>query len=345
MFFWFLAFIIFVILIFNVVGFVISVPGYKGEVSDHFNGRVFINPGKVKAKGLKDIIRWAASRKRESWKELSVISQGKPPDSIFNDGIKITFVNHSTFLIQMAGVNILTDPIWSQRTSPVRFAGPKRVRPPGILFEDLPAIDFVIISHNHYDHLDAPTMKKLILQHNPQVITPLGVGQFIESLGSKRVSDMDWWQTVEMLNGLKISCVPAQHFSGRGTNDRDATLWCGYVITLEGENIYFAGDTGYGGFFKEIRERYGDMKISFIPIGAYLPRWFMSPIHISPEEAVKVHRDVGSQTSIAMHFGTFPLADDGQFQPVAELKKAIENSGIDKASFKIINEGASIVLN
>lgn len=342
---WFLGFIIFALLIFNGVGFLISAPRYQGEMTDHFNGKIFMNPGDVKAKGLKDVIKWATNRNRQPWRTLTNVKPGLKPASKVVEGIKITFVNHSTFLIQVAGLNILTDPIWSDRTSPVQFAGPKRVRPPGILFEDLPHIHYVLVSHNHYDHLDVTTMKKLIKHHDPEIFTPLGVAKFVEKLGSVKVIDLDWWNEWEMVHELRIASVPAQHFSGRGTYDRDATLWCGYIIMHGEHNIYFVGDTGYGDFFKDIKKVYGSMKVSLIPIGAYLPNWFMSPIHISPEEAVKVHKDVQSETSVAMHFGTFPLADDGQEQPAKDLKIAIQKAELDETSFKVMREGESIVLN
>ena len=342
---WIFALVFLILFVFNVVGFLISAPKYSGEISDHFNGKTFENPGNVKAKGLKDVIKWSVNRNRQPWQEVAYIQQGPKPDSRIEEGIKITFVNHSTFLIQVGGLNILTDPIWSDRTSPVQFAGPKRVRPPGILFTDLPKIDYIIISHNHYDHLDVPTMKKLIEQHDPKIITPLGVARYVEKLGSGKATDMDWWDELGLDHGLKIACVPAQHFSGRGTYDRDATLWCGYIIMHGESNIYFVGDTGYGNFFKEIKDTFGRMSVSLIPIGAYLPQWFMSPIHISPEEAVKVHQDVESEISIGMHFGTFPLADDGQHQPIEDLHKALKNAGINDGSFKVIREGESIILN
>ena len=342
--FWFLASLLFLVLVFNVVGFVLSAPGYKGEISDHFNGKVFVNPGSVKAKGLGDVIKWSTNRKRQPWEEITDVKKWPKPVSRFDEGIRITFVNHSTFLIQVAGINILTDPIWSQRTSPVQFAGPKRMRPPGISFEDLPRIDYVIISHNHYDHLDVGTMKMLIKGHDPHVITPLGVGKFVKNLGSDRVKDLDWWQASDLNQEVKITSVPAQHFSGRGTRDRDATLWCGYVISSGIGSIYFAGDSGYGSFFKEIGRKFENIKVSLIPIGAYLPRWFMSPIHISPAEAIKVHNDVNSELSIAMHFGTFPLADDGQFQPVEDLKSTLNEAGISTDRFVILEEGQDIIV-
>lgn len=341
---WFLALLFFVLLVFNLVGFFISAPSYKGVVSDHFDGKTFQNPGHVKAKGLKDVIRWSTNRQRQKWKKIASAPVGTKPLDKITEGTKLTFINHSTFLIQVDGLNILTDPIWSERTSPFQFAGPKRMRPPGIRFDDLPPIDFVLLSHNHYDHLDVPTMKKLIKCHDPQIITPLGVGALVKAIGSIKYTDLDWWDSHKLRDNVVVNSVPAQHFSGRGTYDRDATLWCGYVISSSIGNIYFAGDSGYGDFFQEIGNTYGKMKVSMIPIGAYIPRWFMSPIHISPEEAVKVHKEVKSELSIGMHFGTFPLADDGQTQAVEELKKALKIHEMTDEEFIILNEGNSLMI-
>jgi L-ascorbate metabolism protein UlaG (beta-lactamase superfamily) len=330
---WLFITLLTVILMFNLGGYYFSAPKYKGFVTDHFNGKTFINPGSVKAKGLADVLRWAMNRKPEPWTENMDLKYGEEPVERNAEGIRITFVNHSTFLIQVDGVNILTDPVWSERCSPIPFVGPKRMRPPGIRFEDLPPIDVVILSHNHYDHLDVPTMKKLIKTHDPEIMTPLGVGAFIKQLGSDRTRDLDWWEEASLPSNLSVVAVPAQHFSGRGTFDRDATLWCGYIIKSKSGNIYFAGDSGYGEFFKTIGERYGEMAISLIPIGAYLPQWFMSPIHISPQVAVQVHKDVNSKISLGMHFGTFPLADDGQGQPESDLNEAIKKAGLAQGEF------------
>ena len=321
------------------VGYFISGPKYKGPVSDHFDGRRFINPGSIKAKGFREVLKWMVARKQGEWKEVPA-GHGEKPASHFDNGIRITFVNHSTFLIQVDGVNILTDPVFSERTSPVQWAGPRRMRPPGILLEDLPAIDVLILSHNHWDHLDIAAVKKIHALHHPKIITPLGVKAFLDREGVTGAKDIDWWQEVEINTLLKIQSVPAQHFSGRGTFDRDATLWCGYVIHRRGGNIYFAGDTGYNDqTFKEIGERCAPIQVALLPIGAYKPKWFMSPIHCSPEEAVKIHREVRSKNSIATHFGTFPLADDGQTDPVAELNKALQEAGIDSETFLVLKEG------
>ena len=322
------------------VAYFISAPGYKGPVSGHFDGKRFINPGGVKAKGFPDVLKWMSQRKRGVWKPNMLVAPGAKPVDKVTDGIKVTFVNHSTFLIQLGGLNILTDPVWSERTSPFTFAGPKRMRPPGIRFEDLPRIDVVLLSHNHYDHLDIRTVVRINERFHPRFVQPLGVGEYLNQYGIAVNADLDWW-TSSAVGELTIHAVPAQHFSGRGTFDRDATLWCGYVISSIEGNIYFAGDSGYNHkTFKEIGEKFHP-DLSIIPIGAYKPEWFMSPIHCSPAEAVQIHIDLGTRQSIASHFGTFPLADDGFTDPVMELKASLHKKGIPDEKFIALEEGVA----
>jgi L-ascorbate metabolism protein UlaG (beta-lactamase superfamily) len=248
-------------------------------------------------------------------------------------------VNHSTFLIQVDGINILTDPVWSERVSPFTFTGPRRMRPPGVKFEELPRIDLVLLSHNHYDHLDVATLKRIHDKYNPQYIVPLGVSAYLRSKKIDLVRELDWWQKVSFGTNFNIEAVPAQHFSGRGTLDRDKTLWCGYAIHGDHGNIYFAGDTGYNPeTFKEIGRR-TNPTLAIIPIGAFKPEWFMSPIHCSPDEAVEIFKDLGSPQTIASHFGTFPLADDGVDDPIDGLKNALKLNGIPEDKFLVLKEG------
>ena len=325
------------------VGYYLSGPVYRGAVSDHFNGKQFTNPTGLKAKGLSDVLQWMIQRKPGPWKERKDIPYGDKPVSS-SEELRITYINHSTFLIQLSGLNILTDPVWSERTSPFQFAGPKRMRPPGIRFEDLPKIDVVLLSHNHYDHLDLPVVKKIFEIHHPKIITPLGVNAFLKLNGIIGNGDLDWWDEVSLNDALKIQAVPAQHFSGRGTFDRDATLWCGYVIKRKEGNVYFVGDTGYNEkTFKEIGDRCAPIHVALVPIGAYKPQWFMSPIHCSPEEAVKIHLEVKAKVSIANHYGTFPLADDGEEDPKEELVKAVEKFNLSKDQFLLLKEGHPVV--
>jgi L-ascorbate metabolism protein UlaG (beta-lactamase superfamily) len=214
------------------------------------------------------------------------------------------------------------------------------MRPPGIRLEDLPHIDLILLSHNHYDHLDIETMQKLYVKFQPKIYTSLGVSAFLNEYGISNSADMDWWEEISIGGNLKLAAVPAQHFSGRGMLDRDATLWCGFVIKRVEGNIYFAADSGYHEtLFKEIGGRYAPIRLAMLPIGAYKPRWFMSPIHTSPDEAVKMHIDLKADLSIATHFGTFPLADEGKDEPVADLKAALQVAAIAPEKFIVLEEG------
>jgi len=339
-----LGLVILPLMVMVIIGAVLSGPRYRGPVTDHFDGSKFLNPGKVKAEGGLAVLKWMFTRKPGPWAETKTENFGKHPLAHFKGGIRITFINHSSFLIQVDGVNILTDPVWSKRVSPFTWSGPKRMRPPGLRFGDLPRIHVVLLTHNHYDHLDVQTMRMVWVSHHPQIIVPLGVKRFLDKNHIGAAFEMDWWQEIQLENKLTINCVPAQHFSGRGLLDRDATLWCGYVITTTAGRIYFAGDTGYNeNTFKEIARRFAPFKLSMIPIGAYKPKWFMSPIHVSPEEAVKIHLDVKSETSIGMHFGTFPLADDGGDDPKNDLNEALYNYKIAREEFLILQEGEARV--
>jgi L-ascorbate metabolism protein UlaG (beta-lactamase superfamily) len=342
-----LLILIFVALLFVVVsstiGFFLSAPRYKGPVSDHFDGHKFFTPGGAAAKGLPEVLKWMLGRKASPWIADNNIGYGQAPPPRIGRGARITFVNHSTFLIQVDGINILTDPVWSERTSPFQWAGPRRKRPPGIRFEDLPKIDLILLSHNHYDHLDIATLKRLYQKHRPHIVTALGIKPYLTLHGINDTTELDWWKEWIMNDGLKIRCVPAQHFSGRGMYDRDATLWCGFAVIRMGGNIYFAGDSGYQEkMFREIGERCSPIHVALIPIGAFKPEWFMSPIHCSPKEAVKIHKDLGSNLSIGTHFGTFPLADDNSEDAISELAEARKSQGVSDDQFITLKEGEAI---
>jgi L-ascorbate metabolism protein UlaG (beta-lactamase superfamily) len=204
----------------------------------------------------------------------------------------------------------------------VEFTGPKRHHAPGIRFDDLPPIDVVLVSHNHYDHMDVPTLDRLKREHQPRIFTGLGNSAFL-----KGAVDLDWWQSAEIGPDVRIHAVPAQHFSSRGLSDRDANLWCGYVIEAPGGPIYFAGDTGWGSHFAKIRERFGAARLALLPIGAFRPEWFMCAVHISPREAVRAAEALGAETSIPMHYYTFHLGDDGQDEPAEVLRSELAAGG------------------
>lgn len=323
----------------------LSAPVYRGPVSDHFDGKKFFNPAGYEAQGFRAVLKWMTSRKPGQWSQ-QVAAPGARPLEFIRQGIRLTFINHTTFLIQVNGMNILTDPVWSERVSPFTWVGPRRMRAPGIRLEDLPRIHAVLLSHNHYDHLDVQTMRVLFGAHHPKIVTPLGVKQFLDQEGITGATDLDWWQSVDLGQQIQIEAVPAQHFSGRGFADRDRTLWCGYVLHTPAGKIYFAGDTGYHSeTFKTIGRKAGPFDAAIIPIGAYKPQWFMSPIHTSPQDAVRIHQDVQSKLSIASHFGTFPLADDGMDDPLEDLKKARHDANLNESAFITLREGEHIDLN
>ena len=328
-----------------IVGYFLSAPKYSGPVSDHFNGKRFINPSGIKAAGFFAVFKWMLTRQKGKRSKLKNISYGEKPPAKVEDGLRITFINHSTFLIQANGLNILTDPTWSNRASPFSWAGPQRRCPPGIRFEGLPQIDVVLLSHNHYDHLNVTTMKRLYKKFRPRIFTSLGIKNFLEKKGIQGSVDMDWWDERELNEALKLVSVPSQHFSGRGMFDRDATLWCGFAIRRREGNIYFAADSGYNSsMFKEIGQKLAPIHVAILPIGAYKPSWFMSPIHTSPAEAIKIHFDVQAQKSIASHFGTFPLADEGEEEMYDDLKKALEEYKLASKDFLVMKEGEGMVL-
>jgi len=334
-----LIFLLLVFLLTLIIGKLLSTQPYTGPVTDHFNGKRFLNPSGISAKGFKDVGKYMLGGKKDKW------TKTKNPhfrtDPIVRAGaqdIQYTFINHSTFLIQINGVTILTDPIFSDYCSPVPLPPMRRYRPPGVDLDFLPNIDIVLVSHNHYDHMDRGSIKKIIEKWNPEFITSLGNKPTLENMGSTRVRELDWWQSLN-INEIEITATPANHFSSRGAFDRNTSLWCGFVLASANKKIYFLGDSGYSKIFKEIGEKLGPMDLSLIPIGAYMPRWFMSPIHISPEEAVQVHLDVLSKKSVAMHFGTFALADDNPERAISELKTARCTKGISDSDFSIIKEG------
>lgn len=248
----------------------------------------------------------------------------------------ITWIGHSTFLTRMDGVTFLTDPVFSKRVSPVSFAGPKRAVDVGVPLEELPAVDFVLISHNHYDHADRDTVRELA-RRGVKFFVPLGVGELIREEGGEAV-ELDWWQNVEM-NGVHIHCVPAQHFSGRSLTDRNRTLWAGWVVKGATRSFYHTGDTGYSPDFKRIRERLGSIDLAAVPIGAYSPGAMMSYVHTTPEEAVQIGVDVGAGRIMGMRFGTFDLADEPLDEPPVRFRAEAERRGLDADRAWVLNVG------
>ena len=251
----------------------------------------------------------------------------------------ITWIGHSTFLVQVGGLNVLTDPHFTARASPLGWAGPERLVEPGLALKDLPPLDVVLISHNHYDHLDAVSVMALAAAHPKAVFfVPLGLRRWLQRHHIGNAIELDWWQSHEG-HGFKITAVPAQHFSGRTATDRNKTLWCGLVIEAGGKKVYFAGDTGYSKDFAEIGKRIGPIDLALLPIGAYDPRWFMRAMHVNPEEAVRIHRDVRAVQSVAMHWGTFRLTEEPLDEPPQHLAKALAEAGIEPSKFWVMQHG------
>ncbi|WP_042280530.1 MBL fold metallo-hydrolase [Candidatus Protochlamydia sp. R18] len=308
--------------------------------SNHFDGNYYFNPFNFSTHSFWQVLKWMITRKPVKWPEsVSVNQQKKLKERVSSDELEVTYVTHSTVLIQIDGKNILTDPIWSERASPFSYIGPKRVSLPGIQFKDLPPIDFVLISHNHYDHMDMPTLQKLQVDYSPVFYVPMGNQKFLRSKGLKKVLEMDWWDEVSLYSSNQLIFVPAQHFSARGLFDRNRTLWGGFMIKTSNQSVYFAGDSGYGPHFKAIRSRLGAPTLACLPIGAYEPRWIMQSIHLSPAEALQAHLDLNAKQSLAIHFGTFQLTDEGIKEPVKILRQEMQTKQIPFEQFWVLNPG------
>lgn len=317
-------------------------PRYRGPVTNHFNGKKFLNPAMPERSG--NVLEWLLHRNKGPWPNQPDSFVGpKPAPRIMGDSLVITFVNHSTFLLQTGGLNILTDPVWSDRVGPTSWLGVKRRRPPGLRFDDLPPIDIVLLSHNHYDHLDLPTIRRLVKDHNPLFVTPLGVSYLPKSAGARTTRELDWNDTLRINDQLSLTCTEAQHFSNRGLGDRDETLWAGYLIHTAYGTIYFCGDSGYGPHFKQIGEQAGPIKLALLPIGSYRPEWFMAPVHVSPAGAVQALIDLKATQAVGIHFGTFQQGDDGLMEPADDLRKALDVYNVRQSRFLVPKEGRAMV--
>jgi L-ascorbate metabolism protein UlaG (beta-lactamase superfamily) len=316
---------------------------YDGPMSDHFDGVHFFDPHGMPPKKLAEIARWYWEGGRAKWPEWAPSAfSDRPPRRVDGAALRISFVGHATLLIQTAGVNILTDPVWSTRASPVSFAGPKRVNDPGIAFDALPPIDVVLVSHCHYDHLDVATLSALATPHRPRVITPLGNDAIMHSHDAAIATEArDWHERVEIGRGIAITPVPMRHWSARGLLDRNKALWAAFVIETPGGKIYFVADSGYGDghHFRAARERYGPFRLAILPIGAYEPRWFMRDQHMNPEEAVQAFADSGAALALGHHYGTFQLTDEPIDAPLAALTAARDKAGISPDRFRTLKPG------
>ncbi|MGI4745073.1 MAG: MBL fold metallo-hydrolase [Janthinobacterium lividum] len=310
-------------------------------MTDHFDGLRFFNPGEPDTdRGPRDVLRWRRAAPNHPWPQRIKVEPVVPERRV--DTLTVTMVGHATVLIQIAGLNLLTDPIWSDRASPFQFAGPKRVAAPGVQLRDLPPVDAILLSHNHYDHLDISTLRRLDDLHSPLIVTPLGNDAIIRRhLPKARVGTGDWGDVISIGQHADIHIVPANHWSSRGLRDRRMALWGGFMIRVSGKLIYFAGDTGYGtgAIFRRMRQQFGSPDLAILPIGAYDPRWFMAAQHVDPEEAIQIMCDLDAGMALGMHWGVFKLTDEMRDDPVSRLAAGLAARGIAPRRFEAMRPG------
>lgn len=314
----------------------------RRATNDHFDGRRFFNPTGPELQPFSKVPRMLLER-RVRWPSRIDQPLRTPPAIDAAAGAVITFIGHSTLLIQTPIGNILTDPIYSERVGPFNLFGPRRVRQPAVAFDDLPPISLVLLSHNHYDHCDLRTLRRLATRFDPTVVTPIGTGRLVRAAGIRRIEELDWWQSVPM-GGLSIDLTPAHHFSARTPFDRNRALWGGFVVTLSDARIFFAGDTAYVPFFRDIGRRLGPIDLALLPIGAYEPRWFMRSVHMNPAEAVQAHLDLAASRSVGIHFGTFQLTTEALEAPLRALEQARDERHVPASEFITLPFGDSLRL-
>ena len=320
---------------------------YRGPVSSHFDGRRFFNPdgsdssaSSPKSNILSPrLLRFLLTDDRPKWPDHVPVTPTKPAARVEGEQMRVTWIGHSTALIQTQGMNILTDPIWSNYAGPMAGIGPRRHRAPGVMFDDLPKIDLVLLSHSHYDHMDIPTLRKLWRRDRPLIVTSLGNDTILKGKGIEAVA-RDWGQSVTLRSGVQIYIDRVHHWGSRFGKDRNRMLWSGFTIALPGGNIFFAGDTGLGdGHWPYEAAAHGPVRFALIPIGAYLPRSIMAPNHIDPEEAVTVFERLGAMYALGIHWGTFQLSAENMDDPPARLRGALAVAHVGEDRFRTTEAG------
>jgi L-ascorbate metabolism protein UlaG (beta-lactamase superfamily) len=319
--------------------------------SDHFDGTQFFNPGVPKESSVPGYLRLRLTTSMPAWPErVAPLPVAPPPARVDDDTVRVTLIGHATLLIQTAGLNVLTDPVWSERASMFTFAGPKRITPPALPIEALPPIDAVLISHNHYDHLDLATLRALAARGPLRVIAPLGNRALIaREVPGSTVSEHDWGERVPLRAGARPAVVhvePMVHGSGRSPLDQQQTLWAAFVLDTGARRIYFAGDTAYGDgrVWRAVAQKFPSLDLALLPIGAYEPQWFMGDAHMQPSDAVRVFRESGAQRAIAHHFDVFQLAFEPYGAAGKALAEALRAAGIAPERFVAPQPGAVITL-
>ena len=291
-------------------------------ISDHCDGTRFFNPAPgAPPRGLSAVLRWRAEGGRVAWPEhIDDPATAPPPVAVEPGTVAVTFIGHATFLLRFADAVVLTDPVFSDRCSPVAWAGPKRVRAPGLALADLPRPDLVLLSHNHYDHMDLPSLRQLQRRFSPRFVTMLGNARILRTAGID-AEELDWWDRTQA-GPLGLIATPGRHFSARTPFDRNRSLWGGFMIEANGGRLLFAGDSAIGPHWQTIGEQLGPPDVALLPVGAYEPRWFMAPVHMNPAEAVEAHQALKAKQSVGMHFGTFQLTDEAIDAPLIALQAA-----------------------
>lgn len=316
---------------------------YHGPVSDHFDGTLFFGPAAPADKGRDELLKLTTRTRYARWPRRVIDPPAAtPPRQVTGSGLRVTAIGHASHLIQTRGLNLLIDPVWSRRASPVPFAGPKRVRPPGLTLDQLPPLSAILITHNHYDHLDLATLRALEKRHRCRMIVPLGNDTIIRKGGWRgAIEAHDWGDRVHLSDEVAVHLVPCHHWSARWLNDRRMALWAAFVFETPDGPIFHVGDTAYrdGALFRDVRARFGAPRLAVLPIGAYAPRWFMRDHHVDPAESVRIFENCGAHHALAHHWGTFQLTAEPIDEPPQVLGGELAARGIAADRFRVLRPG------